>query len=500
MSAPTPGTATSIPPFGSDAHLADVAFAAGAMIHSSDAHGIIRWANQAWLDTLGYEASEIAAGLPMVDVIAPERRGRATDNFARLAAGEVLTIEEVMYTRRGQRILVSVQSEAKRDPATGALLWTRTVLRDITAERAMQGLARDAERRHRATLEGLREGVAVLDAEATVQFLNPAAAALLGVNADDVMGRNLLSFPWRMFDAEGAHRPREAHPAFVALRERRTIIGDRMIVLRGPRAAAPGSRLWLDVNAVLLDPSDADSTVVCSFRDVSADVQSQRLQAELIGVVAHELRAPLTSLRGALGILAASPAAAEGQAASLVPLAVRNVERLERLVTDLLDLERLEAGQVTIDRAPTEVQALFDDAIEVHAARAAEASVTLRAEPVSVQIAIDLPRMQQVVRNLVGNAIKFSPAGGTVTLDAQPVGARSLAIRVTDEGRGVPLEQRERIFERFAQVHRDDAKRLGGAGLGLSISRAIAEAHGGRIHVEDGVRGGSRFVVTLPIA
>jgi PAS domain S-box-containing protein len=488
------------PPFGSDAHLADVALAAGAMIHSSDANGIIRWANRAWLETLGYDAAEIAAGIPMVDVIAPERRGRATDNFARLAAGERLTIEEVMYTRRGQRILVSVQSEAKRDPATGKILWTRTVLRDITAERAMQGLARDAERRHRATLEGLREGVAVLDAEGTVQFLNPAAATLLGVDAAQVMGRNLLSFPWRMFDADGAHRARETHPAFVALQERRTIIGDRMIVLRGPRAAAAGSRLWLDVNAVLLDPADPESTVVCSFRDVSADVQSQRLQAELIGVVAHELRAPLTSLRGALGILAASPAAAEGQGAALVPMAVRNVERLERLVTDLLDLERLEAGQVTLERSVADVQALFDDAVEVHAVRAAEASVTLRVEPSDARVSIDLPRMQQVLRNLVGNAIKFSPEGGTVTLDAVPAGGRSLAIRVTDQGRGVPLDQRERIFERFAQVHRDDAKRLGGAGLGLSISRAIAEAHGGRIHVEDGVGGGSRFVVTLPVS
>jgi signal transduction histidine kinase len=317
----------------------------------------------------------------------------------------------------------------------------------------------------------------------------------------------LLQLPWKMFSPDGEPRTRESHPALVALRERRAVTDDRMLVLRGEAlkdrapgdAPAPG-RLWLEVQAMLLDPADPASPVISAFRDVTADVQARRLQDELLGIVAHELRAPLTSLRGALAMLAGTTREADGPAGTLLPMALRNVERLEALVTDLLDLERIEAGQLPMTLEDVPVQALLDDVTDVHGLVAARDGLTLACPASSLRVRGDAARLQQVVRNLVGNALKFSPPGSTVTVDAVDGPSDTVVLRVTDQGRGIPEDQRERIFERFAQVKREDATRKGGAGLGLSIVRAIVEAHGGRVHIEDGPGGGSRFVVRLPRA
>lgn len=496
--------------FGTPAHLADIAEHAGVMLHSADADGVVRWANAAWRRTLGFSDADLARGLHVRDITGPDFAPRLAETMARAKSGDAVEFDATLRRKDGTTVLVAGVVSACRDPETGAPRWSRAAFRDISAERRVEAQARQAERRFGVTLESLPDGVAVLDAAGVVEYVNAATARMLGVDASALVGRHLLALPWRMFDRDGTERPRDSHPALVVLRTREPVVGDRFLVQRGSALHAEGAgdatappmrgRLWVEASAVCLEPEDPASPVIASFRDVSAEERSQRLQEQLIGIVAHELRAPLTSLKGALAILGTAATGLPAPASDLLPIAQRNAERLEQLVTDLLDLERFDGGQLVLDRRDVPLAALLDDVGDVLGVAAEAAGVTLVRHATPGQVRADAARLAQVLRNLGSNAIKFSPPGGTVTFDAEWA-PHGVTLRVTDQGRGVPEEMRDRIFDRFVQVRREDGTTRGGAGLGLSISRAIVEAHGGRVHVEPGPGGvGSCFVVWLPAA
>jgi signal transduction histidine kinase len=218
----------------------------------------------------------------------------------------------------------------------------------------------------------------------------------------------------------------------------------------------------------------------------------------LIALVSHELRNPLTSIRGAIRLVAARMGNEEPKLKELVDVASRNSDRMLRLVNDLLDVERVSSGHVPLDRAPLAAFSVMNESRDVTAAGALEKDVAIEIEPTDATVDADLDRLVQVLSNLVGNAIKFSPEHGRIILTASmdPDGLTTFAVR--DHGRGVPIDARQRIFERFGQVDASDAKRHGGAGLGLAICKAIVELHGGRIWVESPPGDGSMFRFTIP--
>jgi signal transduction histidine kinase len=170
-----------------------------------------------------------------------------------------------------------------------------------------------------------------------------------------------------------------------------------------------------------------------------------------------------------------------------------------RLVNDLLDLERLESSSSTLSMACVSMQALAADAIATLTPLAQEAGVELVDQSTEVDARADRDRIEQVLLNLVGNAIKFSPPGGHVTVAIRERDGW-IEVDVVDEGRGIPEDRLKTLFRRFAQIDLDDARRKKGAGLGLAISRAIIDQHGGRIWAENGASGGSVFRFTLPAA
>lgn len=235
-------------------------------------------------------------------------------------------------------------------------------------------------------------------------------------------------------------------------------------------------------------------------RDVTARRRTERLKDEMIGIVSHELRTPIGSVQGALQLLARLlPADLPARERELLALASRNAERLLRLVNDLLDLERLESGAATVERHDVALADAFAAARDATLPQAEHAGVALRCDDGGLRVSADADRVAQVVINLVGNAVKFSPQGGTVRVSARAESGMC-EVHVADEGRGIPAEDLERVFERFAQVERGDAKQMGGTGLGLAIARAIVLGHGGRIWAESAVGHGSTFHFTLPLA
>lgn len=234
--------------------------------------------------------------------------------------------------------------------------------------------------------------------------------------------------------------------------------------------------------------------------DVTELRRAEEARAQMIGIVSHELRTPIGAVRGALQLLDRLLPEPLGQRErDLLALASRNTDRLLALVNDLLDLDKLESGQLPLTLADHDLADVFLPVRDATMPQAEKADVTLTFTPGTARVRVDAHRVAQVLINLVGNAIKFTPAGGRVDVDADFVEG-FWQVRVQDTGRGIPQGERERIFERFSQTRITDATEKGGTGLGLAIARAIVLQHGGRIWVDAPEEGGSCFQFTLPAA
>ncbi|MCL6432736.1 MAG: response regulator [Leptolyngbyaceae cyanobacterium HOT.MB2.61] len=294
--------------------------------------------------------------------------------------------------------------------------------------------------------------------------------------------------------------------------------------------------------------------VECTLNIITDITERKRLENEFISLVSHELRTPLTSMMGALDILSAGESGTlTEQGRNILNIATTNAERLIRLIDDILDLERMKSGKITMQKTQCNAATLFTQATEVMQAMADQANITLITHPLDVVLWADPDRLLQTLTNLLSNAIKFSESGGTVWLSAEQVkseekggqkglgtgdwgaGARknkeegsqrwerkreklitdsqestqnsspssppppALLITVKDQGRGIPVDKLQTIFERFQQVDASDARKKGGTGLGLAICRNIVEQHDGKIWVESTLGKGSTFYVLLPL-
>jgi len=237
---------------------------------------------------------------------------------------------------------------------------------------------------------------------------------------------------------------------------------------------------------------------VVSFRDITKRREVDRMKDEFTSVVSHELRTPLTSIRGSLGLLASGalgPVPANGQ--RMLDIAVSNTDRLVRLINDILDMERIESGSMAMERRRVEVRGLVRSATEQMEAMASGAAVHIHLDLTDAEVWADPDRGMQTLTNLLSNAIKFTDPGRSILVGAERRGEEVL-FSVRDQGRGIPADRLDVIFERFQQVDSSDAREKGGTGLGLPICRSIVEQHGGRIWVESTVGVGSTFYFTLP--
>jgi signal transduction histidine kinase/CheY-like chemotaxis protein len=235
-------------------------------------------------------------------------------------------------------------------------------------------------------------------------------------------------------------------------------------------------------------------------RTVTGLREVDRLKSEFVSVVSHELRTPLTSIRGSLGLLDSGAfGAMPDPATGMLKIAISNTDRLVRLINDILDLERIEAGVETLDLRPCSLGEVMEEAAAGIRHTFHEAGVDLVVRPVNAPLVADPDRIVQAITNLLGNAVKFSGRGGRVELEGT-IRPGEAVLRVIDHGRGIPRDKLGTIFSRFQQVDASDAREKGGTGLGLAIVATIAEKHGGRVEVESELGRGSTFSLVLPLA
>ena len=226
-----------------------------------------------------------------------------------------------------------------------------------------------------------------------------------------------------------------------------------------------------------------------------------KAKADFLSVVTHELRTPITSVRGALGLLHGGAVGAQTEEGRrLIEIGLRNSERLGYLIDDILDAEGLESGQLEMRVSTQPLGPLVQQAIDAnrHFAAQFDVDINLRGGAGQIQVNVDERRFVQVLTNLLSNGAKFSPKGGRVEVEVALRG-ESVRVSVTDQGSGVPEEFQDRLFDKFAQADTSDARLTGGTGLGLNISRSIIERLGGTIGFKTGAGQGTTFYVDLPI-
>lgn len=377
----------------------------------------------------------------------------------------------------------------------------RTLLRDLArmveVELANVELAnavsarREGEDLIRAILLAVDEGVVGMDLDGGVVFANPAAERMLGWREEEMIGRRGHEV-YHHSHPDGSPYPWQQCPSLRAISHAEVVRLDDTYWRRD------GSSFPCEAVTAPLRRNGEVIGAVSSFIDRSEREAVDRLKNEFASVVGHELRTPLTSIRASLGLLGGGVFGALGdEAGKMVETAIANTDRLDRLINDILDLERLEAGASPLEAGVHACEDLIGEATAVVGSLAADAGVELVAGSGSAKVRADGDRVVQTLVNLVGNAIKFSAAGDRVMLATERVGD-DVVMSVTDNGRGIPAERQEVIFERFAQVDASDARHHGGTGLGLAIAREVVELHGGRIWVVSAPDEGSTFSFTLP--
>ncbi|HEY4306132.1 MAG TPA: ATP-binding protein [Gemmatimonadaceae bacterium] len=345
----------------------------------------------------------------------------------------------------------------------------------------------DSEARFRQALEDVRAAAVILDRDGRVSFANDFFLELTGWLPEQVVGED-----WFKFIATNAGAARSQFQRDVALGQVEP--ANESVV----RTAKGDHRLLAWGNTILRGSDGLVTGMAGIAQDVTVEREAARLKNELIALVSHELRNPLTSINGALKLVAKLASDEEPKVKQLVDLAARNSERMLRLVNDLLDIERVSSGSVALVRERMSAQEMMKEACDSVSIPAMERDIQLEVLPTDAIVDADHDRLVQVLANLVGNAIKFSASSERIDLSAftDPDGTAMFAVQ--DHGRGIPPELIDRIFDRFSQVETADAKVLGGTGLGLAICKAIVEQHGGRIWVENNANGGSTFRFTIP--
>jgi two-component system sensor histidine kinase BaeS len=245
-----------------------------------------------------------------------------------------------------------------------------------------------------------------------------------------------------------------------------------------------------------------------AFNDMADELQRQsgerdrldRMKDEFVLTASHELRSPLTSVQGFAELLMLERERLTPKQAETVEIIIDNTRHLVRLLNDLLDLARSDAGRLTIKPAPTDVAALVEDAVRTMRGQTEASGQTLseEVEPGLPSLLVDPDRIRQVLVNLLTNAHEYSPERASIRVEAKHENAE-VEISVTDDGPGIPPEQLEHIFERFTRGDAGLTQRVGGTGLGLAISKSLVELHGGSIEASSTVGEGSTFSLRLPV-
>ncbi len=415
-------------------------------------------------------------------------------------------VGEVINRHKNGNLWYSFLSITRIVDEGGSVVAYVGIARDITQRKALEQqlrqnlveiqsareLAQAQATRLRALLDSVGEAIIMFDTLGICVVANHQVGGMLGLPAEQILGKSVhelhalalqalgvRAFEWQPGPDGGP--PIELETNVIETREERP-------------------RVFHEFAAPVPDPGGRVIGRIYVYRDITKETELDRMKTEFIATVSHELRTPMTSIKGSLGLVLGGVAGElPEEARELLTIARNNTDRLIRLINDILDISRIEAGKMEIRRVPLNAAEAVRRAVQEMQAFARQRSITLKTDlPDGLpRVMADGDRVHQVLDNLLSNAIKFSPQGSEGLIRAVPAGDM-VRFDVIDHGPGIPADQQTAIFDRFYRVDNAAARKTGGTGLGLTICRAIVEEHGGQIWVESTVGEGSTFSFTLP--
>lgn len=462
--------------------------------------GYFKQLNPAWETTLGWTRTELKAK-PYLDFVHPEDRSPTLVEAEKLAHGENVVFFQNRYRcKDGSYKWLSWKSTTSpKDAAVYA------IARDDTDRKKLETEIRANEAFLNSVVENVPNMIFVKDAN-TLRFVrfNRAGEELLGIPRAQLLGKNdhdlfprseadfftakdrlvlqqksLLDIPEEPLDTK-AKGTRILHTKKIPILDER---GE--------------PRFLLGISEDITEQRKAGEDLKRAFAQLK-ELEASRLQ--LVNNIAHDLNTPLTPIKIQLHLLSRTDGDPGGSRAHSLQILRRNVEHLQRLILDLKEYARLEAGQLRLTKESVPLDALVKTAVESFRTVAEQKGLRLASgEPPKALVHADGARLTQVLYNLLNNAVKFTPAEGTVQVESGLEGAE-VWVRVTDSGRGLNPDEIDRLFQPFTQVHDPKETPERGTGLGLYIAKGIVEGHEGRISCESPGRGrGSTFTFTLPL-
>lgn len=374
------------------------------------------------------------------------------------------------------------------DEAQSALREINDHLEKLVAERTH--LLENSEAQQRTILETIADAIITIDENSLIGSFNPAAENIFGYRADEIIGKNVSVLLPK--DERQTHEDYTKNSSLNAPRiinQARDLIGMRK----------DGSVFPLELNVAPME-FDGRRGFVGTLRDITERKRMEKMKNEFVSTVSHELRTPLTSIRGALGLVnGGAMGEFPEKAKSILKIAGDNTERLLLLINDILDIQKIESGEMSFAFQQVELMPIIEKAVQDNKEYGEQHNVKFKIVQRldEGRVFADPDRLMQVMSNLMSNAAKFSPDGSTVELHISRQD-NSLRIAVTDHGAGVPVEFQPKLFEKFTQADSTDTRQVGGTGLGLSITKIMVEKHNGKIDFISKQGVGTTFFVDLP--
>jgi PAS domain S-box-containing protein len=450
-----------------------------------DEHGLIESFNPPASRMFGYPSAEVM-GRHFSWLLDEPCRPRFQDYLERQAgggqAGGGRECEELGLRADGSRF--PMELAVSRMPMGERTMYV-FIVRDITERHRAEENLRQAA----GVFENTTEGILITLPDGTIVSVNPAFSAITGYTPQEVIGKT----------PRVLQSGRQERAFYRQMWESIKTAGHWQGEIWNRRKNGDIYPQWLNINAVR-DHHGRTTHFVGITWDISELKASERLKDEFVATVSHELRTPLTSIRGSLGLINGGVAGRiPEQAAGLIRIAYDNCERLVRLINDLLDFEKMEAGKMSFQLRPVELMPLIHQAVQANQPYAAHYGVHLEVSegPPGACVVADSDRLIQVMNNLLSNAAKYSPRDDVVEVSLQRRG-RSLRVAVSDHGSGVPESFRPSVFKKFAQADASATRRKGGTGLGLRICKLIVERLGGEIGFDSEPNVRTTFYFDLP--
>lgn len=436
----------------------------------------------------------VRVAIPWAEIIAGQNQIKVSIGTAILAALILMVLVASTFT---SSMVVPLQqmTEVAQEMAEGKL---DTVLPvnsndeigalskglNYMAQRLKDTIRQITEERNKikAILASMNDGVIAIDRNGNILLINPAVERMFNITYEQSMAKGVIEVV-RNYELEKF--------LFSALNSGESMASELRIL-------APDPKLFRISTAPLTSETGVVG-VVAVMRDITAFRQVEKMKTDFVANVSHELRTPLTSIKGFVETLLDGALTDPGTATHFLEIINDETDRLNRLITDLLSLSKIEAERLEINKSPVDLGKLIENTVSILSPQAKDKDILISAKiadflPV---VECDKDMIGQLLINLIDNAVKYTPHGGMITISAGPHD-KGVKVVVKDTGIGIPVESIPRLFERFYRVDKARSREMGGTGLGLAIVKHILEVHNGSIEVDSRIGEGSTFTFYLP--